>query len=74
MLIMLADNILCADSLLPSLSRPPRAQSRRVAFVVTAPVAAVTTESTTIHPGFLRQFLPALLEQSSFGITRTSSI
>ena len=71
MLIMLPDNILYAGSLLPSLSHP--SCRRRVTLVFTAPVAAVSTESTTIHPGFLRQFLPVSLEQSSFGILRTRS-
>ena len=71
MLNMLADNILYTGPLLPSLSCPPcPLASRRLRR---HPVA-VTTEPTTIHPGFLRQFLPALLEQSSFGVLRTRSI
>ena len=46
------------------------ALSRRFAFVI----AAIATEFTTIYPGFLRPFLPVLLEKSSFGILRTCSI
>ena len=60
MLILLADNILYAGSM----SRP----------LCPVAVAAVTTESNTIHPGFLRQILPALLERSSFWILGTRSI
>ena len=54
--------------LLPSLSRPP--------CRVTSPWFSppVSTESTTIHPGFLRQFLPVSLEQRSLGILGTCSI
>ena len=53
MLIMLLGDILYAGSLLLSLSP---ALPCRVTFVITTLVTAVTTEST-IHPGFLRQFL-----------------
>ena len=71
MLIMLVDNYTVRR--FPATIAIP-ALSRHVTLVFTAPVAVVTTKSTTIHLGFLRQFLPVLLEQSSFGILRTRSI
>ena len=62
---MLADNILYAGSLLPSLSRPVASRRLRC-HRRQSPPSPLTTESTTIHPGFLRQFLPVLLEQTVF--------
>ena len=57
---MLADNIIYCTQV-PCYHRCPAcpALSRHVALAFTAPVAAVTTESTIIHPGFLGQFYMA---------------
>ena len=58
-LIMLADNML-VRRFPDTIAAPPAPPlQRHVALVFTALVAAVTTESTTIHPSSLRQFYMA---------------